>query len=167
MSTHPIGVQVCGFHELGEQIPQGAKSLVSIWESRSPDVDETVRILRKHFTEDCLHVVMFDDIARPTAGKRAATKKDISGILRFAADAPSPVLVHCFAGVSRSAAVAYAILCQAHGPGEEELCMQRLLRVRPQAAPNAFIVSIADDVMKRRGAMNAAYEKVLRLHIMG
>ena len=45
--------------------------------------------------------------------------------------------------------------------------MQRLLRVRPQAAPNAFIVVLADDVLKGRGAMNAAYEKVLRLLIMG
>ena len=45
--------------------------------------------------------------------------------------------------------------------------MERLLRARPQAAPNAFIVALADEVLERNGAMNAAYEKVMRRYIIG
>ena len=163
----PIEVQVCGFHELEAQIQRQCESVISIWDIFSPDADDTVNLLRRRFRDGRLHVAKFDDIAIPTPGKRSATKDDIRKILSFAKHAPSPVLIHCFAGISRSTAVAYAILCQSHGPGEEDVCMERLLRARPQAAPNAFIVALADEVLERNGAMNAAYEKVMRRYIIG
>ena len=162
---HQFQIQVCGVDELREQIQQGAKSVVSIWDTQSPDEEEMVKLLRHQFPGDCLHLVRFDDVVVPTPGRRAATIDDIGGILRFAADAPSPLLVHCFVGASRSTAAAYAILCQYHGAGEEENCMQELLRIRPYAAPNSLIVDIADEVLNRGGALKAAYEKILELHL--
>jgi len=162
----PVEIQVCGFHELEEQVQRHSESVVSIWDVLSPHADEAVKNLRRRFRDDRLHVAKFDDIAIPTPGKRAATRDDMRKILRFAKHSPSPVLVHCFAGISRSTAVAYAILCQSHGPGEEDVCMERLLRARPQAAPNAYIVALADEVLERNGAMNAAYEMVMRRYIL-
>jgi hypothetical protein len=43
--------------------------------------------------------------------------------------------------------VAYAILCQDRGPGSELERMVQLTKIRHQAAPNEYIVELADEVI--------------------
>ncbi|RAK66362.1 hypothetical protein [Phenylobacterium kunshanense] len=66
------------------------------------------------------------------------------------------LLVHCFHGVGRSAAVALAILADRAGPGREQAALDRLLAIRPQATPNLVVVKLADEVLGRNGALVAA-----------
>jgi predicted protein tyrosine phosphatase len=112
-------------------------------------------------------VARFDDIALETPGRHLMKAEYMKEILSFALAAPSPILIHCRAGVSRSAAVAYAILCQDRGPGCELECMVQLTKIRPQAAPNEYIVELADGVLMRKGAMLLAYRKHMQRYMVG
>ena len=63
------------------------------------------------------------------------------------------LLIHCGYGVSRSPAIAFAILCQANPDSTEAELFQHLLKIRPQARPSTLIVEFADKLLKRRGRM--------------
>ena len=68
-------------------------------------------------------------------------------------DGAAPMLVHCWAGVSRSTAAAYVILCDRAGPGSEMEIARNLRDRAPHAHPNRLLVRHADDVLGRGGAM--------------
>lgn len=68
-------------------------------------------------------------------------------------DRSQPMLIHCWAGISRSTASAFAIACMLNEPGHEE-DIARLLRARaPHAQPNRRLVALADDILSRDGRM--------------
>ena len=64
------------------------------------------------FPASRLHQVRFDDVEFEAAG--AVTRSMVRDILQFGAGLgpDDAVLVHCLAGVSRSAGAAYALACQ-------------------------------------------------------
>lgn len=68
-------------------------------------------------------------------------------------DRSRPMLVHCWAGISRSTATALTIACMLNEPGRET-DIARLLRSRaPHAQPNRRLVALADDILGRDGRM--------------
>ena len=67
------------------------------------------------------------------------------------------VLVHCWAGVSRSTAAAFALKCQLTGLSEAEALLY-VHSVRRQMWPNELIVDLADDALQRRGRMRRALQ---------
>ena len=86
-------------------------------------------------------------------------------------DRAAPLVVHCYAGISRSTAGAFVAAC-ALNPGRAELRIAQELRRRSDtASPNRRIVSIADDACwaataawstrsTPSGAARVAYEAV-------
>jgi predicted protein tyrosine phosphatase len=99
------------------------------------------------------------DIADPV-GEQAPARAHVDQLIEFGRgwDAQAPMLVHCWAGVSRSTASAYTILCDRLGPGREDE-IARILRERaPHAQPNRLIVRLADEALGRRGAMIRAVD---------
>lgn len=99
------------------------------------------------------------DIADP-AGDQAPAREHVERLIAFgrAWDARAPMLVHCWAGISRSTASAFTILCDKAGPGAEH-DIARLLRERaPHAQPNKLIVRLADEALGRGGAMMRAVD---------
>lgn len=76
--------------------------------------------------------------------------------------AESPLLVHCWAGISRSTAAAYILLCDRLGAGcEAEIA--RALRYRaPHAYPNPLMIRLADAMMTRNGRMIEAVNSMGR-----
>lgn len=75
-------------------------------------------------------------------------------------DAGAPMLVHCWAGISRSTAAAYTLLCDRAGPGAEQDIAQMLRERAPHAQPNRLIVRLADQALDRNGAMVRAIESI-------
>lgn len=73
-----------------------------------------------------------------------------------------PILIHCYAGISRSTATAYITAC-AHNPDadEEEIALA-LRRASPTASPNRRFVALADAELGRSGRMQRAIEKIGR-----
>jgi predicted protein tyrosine phosphatase len=76
-------------------------------------------------------------------------------LIAFASDwdRRQPMLIHCWAGISRSTASALTIACMLNEPGREE-SIARLLRARaPHAQPNRRLVALADDILSRKGRL--------------
>jgi predicted protein tyrosine phosphatase len=69
------------------------------------------------------------------------------------------ILVQCRAGISRSTAIACAIVCQHTPPGEEKSAVQHIRKIRPQMLPNFHIIRLADEILQRQGKLIAAVAK--------
>ncbi len=106
----------------------------------------------------------FHDIVEPRAGLDMATVNDIDALLRFGQEWPArhPLLLHCWAGVSRSPAAAYVIACARNPKLDEGQLAERLRGASPFATPNRHIVALADRALGRGGAMEAAVASIGR-----
>lgn len=99
-----------------------------------------------------------NDIVDPAAGTAPPVRRHIDELLEFSRnwDARSPMVIHCWAGISRSMASAFTILCDRLGP-DREIEIARAIRQRaPHAQPNPLLVQHADDALGRGGRMIAA-----------
>jgi predicted protein tyrosine phosphatase len=77
-------------------------------------------------------------------------------------DRAAPILIHCYAGISRSTATAYITAC-AHNPGIDEGHIALALRdASPTASPNRRFVALADEALGRGGRMSRAIERIGR-----
>lgn len=100
-------------------------------------------------------VFAFHDIEAPRLGLVPPDRDSIERMLAFARtwDGASPLVIHCFAGVSRSTAAAFALACQA-APSRSEAAVAAALReAAPTATPNRLMVALADDILGRGGRM--------------
>ena len=99
-----------------------------------------------------------NDVADPAAGEHPPARAHIDALLEFARgwDGRSPFLIHCWAGISRSMASAYTVLCDRLGPGREIEIARAIRRRAPHAAPNALLVAHADAALGREGRMIVA-----------
>ena len=162
MSTPKI--YVCGVPELEAAFSNAFTHVISIWDPEWIDRGGVEHQLKKRLAgETRLHIAYFHDCSVEEPGRRLPAEDDLRQILTFAADLnpEAHLLIHCWAGISRSTAVAYAILCQFMGPGRESDCIEAILAVRPQAFPNTLIVDLADRILERHGAMRQACEKLI------
>lgn len=101
-----------------------------------------------------------NDIAEPLEGLIAPDQALIERILAFGRgwDASAPMVVHCWAGISRSTASALIMACD-RNPGCSEFDIALAMRrAAPHAYPNRRIVALADDMLNRRGRLVDAVE---------
>ncbi len=99
-------------------------------------------------------VLRFNDIVEPRPGLVMPDAEMIKAIL--ALRACGTLLIHCFAGVSRSTAAAYILACACRPAGEEAVLAAFLRQASPEATPNARMIALADDLLGRNGAMRQA-----------
>ena len=101
-----------------------------------------------------------NDIADPSLGDAPPAARHIAELVAFGRswDARAPMLVHCWAGVSRSMAAAFTLLCERAAPGEEHDIAQAIRARAPHAQPNRLLVRYADEALGREGRMIAAVE---------
>lgn len=106
----------------------------------------------------------FHDIAEPREGLQAVSMADVDRLLAFARDWPreAPLLIQCWAGVSRSPAAAYAVACALSGPGREQALALRLRAAAPYATPNPRLVALADAALGRGRTMVDAITRIGR-----
>ncbi|MGH6887834.1 MAG: tyrosine phosphatase family protein [Rhizomicrobium sp.] len=78
----------------------------------------------------------------------------------------APLIVHCWAGISRSMAAAYTLLCDRAGPGRELEVARDLRAQAPHAVPNPLMVRLADEVLARGGRMVGAVASIGRGEIV-
>ena len=106
----------------------------------------------------------FNDIVEPRKGLVAPDESHVRALLRFTKgwSMDAPLLIHCYAGISRSTAAAY-IAASALKPemGENELAA--IIRsLSPSATPNIRLVALADEILGRQGRMVAAIRAIGR-----
>ena len=87
------------------------------------------------------HLVLdFEDVDRDDGFIRVASREQVAAALTFAREqATGSLLIHCYHGVGRSAAIALAVLADRLGPGSEDEAMNQLL-----TSTSSFTNSLAD-----------------------
>ncbi len=101
----------------------------------------------------------FHDIDEPQEGLIAPDMAHLEQLIEFSRrwEEAGPLIVHCFAGVSRSTAAALTVLCLYNQGREEEAA--RLLRARgPHAFPNRRMIAFADDLLGCGGRLLEAVD---------
>lgn len=101
------------------------------------------------------------DIVEPFPGAVLPNAGHVRRIMDFAAawDGSAPMLVHCFAGVSRSTAAALIVACM-HERGREHELARRLRAAAPHAQPNRRIIAFGDAALGCGGALISAVESM-------
>lgn len=96
----------------------------------------------------------FEDVDQDDGCIRVASRDQVARAIVFAGEhTAGSLLVHCYHGVGRSAAIALAVLADRLGPGREDEAMNRLLQIRPEAMPNLVVIDHADVVLDRGGGL--------------
>jgi predicted protein tyrosine phosphatase len=72
------------------------------------------------------------------------------------------MVIHCWAGISRSTASAFAALCVLRENESEMELAQELRRASPSATPNRLITTLVDEHLGRQGRMVKAVESIGR-----
>ncbi|WP_299811237.1 protein-tyrosine phosphatase family protein [uncultured Roseibium sp.] len=143
-------LHVCSLSKLPETIAAtGARSLVTLINAEM-DVPTPAGI-----APDRHLFLAFNDIVAPIDGLVPASEQQINDFVAFirAWDRQAPLVIHCWAGISRSTAGAYVAVC-ALNPDANEHRLAALLRERsPSATPNARIVAMGDRLLGREGRM--------------
>lgn len=103
-----------------------------------------------------------NDIAEPTEGLVHPTAEMVEQILSFGRtwEPLDPMLVHCWAGVSRSSATAFILACERAPDTPEATIAQALRKASIAATPNPLMVQLADDLLGRRGRMADAISAI-------
>ena len=106
----------------------------------------------------------FHDIVEPIDGFTAPRHEDAETLVDFLGrwDRASPLLILCWAGISRSTAAAFTALCMLRPEMAEERIAKELRRASPSATPNRLIVSHVDKILGREGRMVSAIDRIGR-----
>jgi predicted protein tyrosine phosphatase len=105
----------------------------------------------------------FHDIVEPMPGLTLPDRGMMQAVLDFGRHTKfhQPLLIHCWAGISRSSAAAFAIACD-RNPGFERDIANELRRRAPFVTPNRLMVRLADEILARDGRMIEAIDKIGR-----
>ena len=100
------------------------------------------------------------DIDAPADDHVAPEERHVRALIEFARawDRRDPLLIHCYAGVSRSTAAALIAVCALAPTREEREVAERLRALSPTATPNRLLIRHADAVLGRGGRLIAAVE---------
>jgi predicted protein tyrosine phosphatase len=150
-------IHVCSLARLHATVDEtGARHVVTI-------LKHSDRVVRPSPIAPENHLVLaVDDIAMPMEGYTAPGEEHVAQLIEFVGqwDRAAPMVVHCWAGISRSTAGAYVTAC-ALNPGRDEMQIAwDIRRASLTAQPNPRIVSIADSLLKRDGRMVRAIETI-------
>ncbi len=108
--------------------------------------------------------IAMNDIARPETDMTEPGFKHAGMIIDFLRCWPQreALLIHCWAGISRSTAAAYIALCLLNEDESEDVLAKILRFHAPEATPNPLLVAHADAILERGGRMIAAIAQIGR-----
>lgn len=158
----PFRISICGVADLPLQAGLGVTHILSVDRPEQPTATPA------WFTGTHLRV-FFDDVESEAEAKEhgtvSPTLAEVGKALAFGRECLKVcrtqmvhLLIHCTQGASRSPALAYVIAAMALGPGQEKAALKHIIRVRPYASPNRFVVRLADQCLQRNGALEAALQ---------
>lgn len=161
MDDWPFKQTICGLAELDCHSGAELTAVISILDPGTPAPDALAAFPR----QDRL-TLHFHDIDKPQPEMVAPDIGHLEAMLDFAREragrADAHFLVHCHMGVSRSAAAAVALLLQARPDMEDGTALAEVLKIRPQAWPNARMIAFADILLERDGRLIEALARFQR-----
>ena len=150
MIEKPDSICVCSLSKLGQTVrDSGASHILTLINAGTP-VERP-----SHIAEDRHLFLGFNDITTPMEGMTPPGAEHVEALIGFAEgwDRQAPMVVHCWAGISRSTAGAFISICALNPSRDEMELAQTIRRLAPSATPNARLVAIADNVLGREGRM--------------
>lgn len=152
-------IHVCPLSRLHDTVQStGCTHLVSL-------LSDDTGLVRPDTISDERHLLLLmNDIAVAQDGLVLPEETHIQRYLAFLDqwDQTSPLLVHCWAGVSRSTAGLFIALCYFNPDCPEDRIAKALRRASPSATPNSRLVALADACLQRDGRMSAAIQAIGR-----
>jgi len=150
-------IHVCSLARLHSTVEEtGARHIVTL-------MKDIAQVRRPQSVQQGNHLLLdMDDITIPIEGYVPPSKEHVERLISFVTrwDRTAPLVVHCFAGISRSTAGAFITAC-ALNPKRDERAIARLIRkASPTAQPNIRLVSLADDILRRNGRMVRAIDDI-------
>ncbi|MCB4767498.1 tyrosine phosphatase family protein [Ancylobacter sp. Lp-2] len=152
-------IHVCPLSRLEETVTRtGASHVLTVINVGTPVLRPAAIRAEDHL------FVGFNDIVAPQDGLIHPAGEHVAEILAFARRWPrqAPLVVHCFAGISRSTASAFIAACALSPDRDEREIAGALRTASPSATPNALLVSLADAALGRQGRMSAAIAAIGR-----
>lgn len=152
-------IYVCPLSRVEETVNKtGAERLLSLLAAGTEMTRPAAVMAENH-----LHLVMHD-IAEAQESMTPPGEEHVRELLDFAGgwNRARPLVVNCYAGISRSTASAF-IIAAALAPRRDEQELAMALRaLSPSATPNPRLVAIADGILGRRGRMIRAIAEIGR-----
>ncbi len=153
----PYRFSVCGKNEIDNFSTEGITHILSIEDPGTPK--ETPAWFKGVHWQIQFHDVESFSEAR-AFNATAPTQEQVAEVLRCGEEClkasqagPVHLLVHCYAGASRSTAACYALVAQAIGAGKAKEALRHVMQVRSEAFPNLLVVKHADHLLGRGGEM--------------
>jgi predicted protein tyrosine phosphatase len=105
-----------------------------------------------------------NDINQSAEGLVSPGQSHVESIIAHGSawDVNAPLLIHCWAGVSRSTASAFIIACLRNPNVPPSTIAQTIRNLSPTATPNRLLTSIADDLLGAGGTMVDAIDAIGR-----
>ena len=152
-------VYVCPLSRIAETVASTeASHLVSLINDGTP-------VTRPDTIPEENHLFLgINDIVEPMYGMILPGAQHVETLVDFVGGwhPVRPIVVHCFAGISRSTAAAYITLCTLRPERDEADIARRMRTASPIATPNIRLVEIADDLLVRQGRMVDAIRSIGR-----
>ena len=150
-------IHVCSLAALPDTVKATGASHVLTIMARVEQVQRPLSVLESNHLK-----VQVDDITEDIDGFIAPNDTHIQQVLGFVRgwDRNAPLVIHCYAGISRSTASAFAAACMLN-PHRDEMSIARQIRAASAIAqPNRLIVSLADKALGREGRMLRALDEM-------
>jgi predicted protein tyrosine phosphatase len=148
-------IYVCSLADLHATVKEtGASHVLTV-------MANVAQVQRPESVLDANHLrVSMDDITEHMDGFVAPNDSHVVQVLDFVRgwDRKAPLVVHCYAGISRSTASAFAAVCMLN-PDRDEMSIARQIRAAsPIASPNRLLVTLADKALGRDSRMVRALD---------
>jgi predicted protein tyrosine phosphatase len=150
-------IYVCSLARLHATVDgTGARHVVTLLRL----VDQVLR--PTHIAPENHLLLAVDDITAPREGHTVPAQEHVQRLIDFvgAWDRTTPMVMHCYAGISRSTAGAYVAACALNPERDEMQIAWNMRRASRAARPNSRIVSIADRLLNRNGRMMHAIDAI-------
>jgi predicted protein tyrosine phosphatase len=168
MSRPPLNLTVCSVLEIERRATIEADFVVSLLDPRY-----RIPLAVRSLNNDRRLCLRFHDVIVESSAQLVAPQyKDMERLIGFGKKilergANKKLLIHCYAGVSRSTAAAIIIL-SLMTPSDPRSAVKRLLEIVPNAWPNIRMIRLGDELLKQGGhlteAVSAIFETTYQQH---
>lgn len=152
-------IHVCPLSQIPATVrASGARSLLTL-------VAKGTAVDRPGEIDGSRHLVVpMSDIVLAAEGEILPSERHVADVIEFVRswDRVAPLVIHCYAGVSRSTAAAFIASCALDETRDERSIADEIRRKSPTATPNALMIAIADRLLQRNGRMVEAVDAIGR-----
>ena len=152
--ANQFAIEICSLETVRETDISIYDGIITIEDS---SIEEPFRVDSGHPEQ---LVLRMDDISVPMNNCIEPQEEHILQALSFADQiGDGSLLIHCHAGISRSSAVALAIIAKKLGDGKERDSVKTLEKINPHSRQNKSIVWMTDEILLRNKKLyNTAFK---------